>query len=174
MHPRIVSMPRTVRRLSRTRRPVPPRAVHSSLPEDLLRHLPGPDAWFRVLRDAVGHRGKASHSAASVPIAFQHFLRQTSSRQLLASAAAISSLETGSQEELIQHPFRPPPPLQCFCATTLPDGTSFEPEHDGCTSTCSGFPGETCGGWFKRENIPTFHRVLRLIFSLLLLRRCRS
>ena len=34
-------------------------------------------------------------------------------------------------------------PTQCWCAESLPSYVTFH--HDGCTSTCTGYPEETCG-----------------------------
>lgn len=39
---------------------------------------------------------------------------------------------------------RPYPLKQCFCAKTLPQNVTFD--YDGCTATCKGNSGETCGG----------------------------
>ncbi len=51
----------------------------------------------------------------------------------------------------LKHRASPPPSptrQQCFCATVIPSGL-FNPEHGRCTSTCAGFPGQTCGGFRK-------------------------
>ena len=54
----------------------------------------------------------------------------------------------------------PSPRTQCFCATTIPTGLSFEPEYDGCTSTCRGNTGEICGGSKLDEPLNVSDRVI--------------
>ncbi len=50
----------------------------------------------------------------------------------------------------------PHPPRQCFCDMSLPAG--FDGGYDGCTLTCAGNSGETCGGY---HNVPKG----RVVFS---------